>query len=212
LFDIFTWSWTTWKGRNIVFRTDPASVTDGLPVIPIFARSGRARRRMRKLFIQSINTARNSICITTAYFMPGRKILKVLEQAAGRGVNLRLILPGQSDSRFIDFAEKSYYRRLLKAGIEIFNFQGTVLHSKTAVFDNCWSIIGSTNLDFQSFRRNEESNVGILDPGFARHMMEIFQKDLERSVQINAEIWKARPLYHKILEKCCSFVIRRLLS
>jgi cardiolipin synthase len=212
LFDIFRESWNIWKARLIPHEPTQPAVTGGVRVIPIFARSGRARRRMRRLFIQSIHNAKNSILITTAYFMPGRKILRALEQAAKRGVVIKLLLPGKTDVRSIHYAGRAYYSRLLHAGAEIFNYQGTILHSKTAVFDGRWCIIGSTNLDFQSFRRNEESNVGLLDKDFGRKLTGVFYNDLEHSLNINKETWARRPYLQRILEKTFSVIVRKLIS
>lgn len=185
--------------------------SDGaVSVIPIFARSGRSRRRMRRLFLYGINNARKSIFLTTAYFIPGRRILSALERAGRRGVVIKMLLPGRTDLKSVLYAGRAYYKQLLKAGVEIYNYQGTVLHAKTAVFDEYWSIIGSANLDYRSFRRNEESNVGVLDPCFGREMKEVFLKDLEQATRINPETWDSRPFYQKFLERFFSFLIRRL--
>jgi len=212
LLDIFIQSWTTWKGEPIVWNRKIHSNTNGIPVIPIFASSGKARRKLRKLFIYSINNAKESIYLTTAYFFPSKKILKALEDAAKRGVKLKLLLPGITDIMPVFYAGRAYYRRLLKAGVEIYNYQGSALHAKTAVFDGCWSIIGSTNLDFQSLRRNDESNVGILDREFGKQLIEIFQKDLHNSIKIDAETWAKRPFYQKVLEKFFSAIMKKFYS
>jgi cardiolipin synthase len=210
LLSIFSKSWRTWKGELINLHIKHKPVNDGVPVIPIFATSGRARRKMRKLLLYSIRNAKESISLTTAYFVPGRRILWALINAVQRGVKLKLLLPGESDVISVFYASRSYYKRLLKAGVEIYNYQGAVLHSKTAVFDGCWSIVGSANLDFQSLRRNDESNVGIFDNNFSRDMMEVFYKDLENSVKIDAQIWQNRPFYQKFLEKFFYLILQKL--
>jgi cardiolipin synthase len=212
MLDMFVKSWTTWKGEPIIWNRKIQPITNGIPVIPIFASSAKARRRMRKLFIHSINNARESIFLTTAYFTPSKRILKALEHAAKRGVNLKLLLPGKTDIMPVYYAGRAYYKRLLKAGVEIYNYQGAALHAKTAVFDGCWSIIGSTNLDFQSLRRNDESNVGILDRDFGKQMIEVFQKDLQNSTKIETETWAKRPFYQKVLEKLFSVIMKRFYS
>ncbi len=210
LIDIFRKSWTTWKGEPILWDRKNPPLTPAISVIPIFASSGKARRRMRRLFIYSINNVKESIFLTTAYFTPGKKILRALENAAKRGVNLKLLLPGKSDVISIHYASRSFYRRLLKAGVEIYNYQGNVLHAKTAVFDGCWSTVGSTNLDFQSLGRNDESNVGVLDRIFGKRVTEVFHKDLQQSIKIDRDTWAKRPFYQKILEKFFSVIIKRL--
>jgi cardiolipin synthase len=210
LLGIFQKSWFTWKGELINWQTEHKTFNHGAPVIPIFANSGRARRKMRRLLIYSIRNAKESILLTTAYFIPGKRILRALVHAAKRGVSLKLLLPGKSDVQSVFYAGRSYYSRLLKAGAEIHNYQGAVLHAKTTVFDGCWSIIGSANIDVQSLRRNEESNVGIFDAEFSTHMTEAFQADLKNSFKIDAGKWARRPLHQKILEKLFSLIMRKL--
>jgi cardiolipin synthase len=210
LLSIFSKSWKTWKGEVINLQIEHNPFNHGVPVIPIFANSGRARRRMRKLLLYSIRQAKESILLTTAYFVPGRRILRALINAVQRGVKLKLLLPGESDVIPVFYASRSYYKRLLKAGVEIYNYRGAVLHSKTAVFDGCWSIVGSANLDFQSLRRNDESNVGVFDNNFSRDMIEVFYKDLENSVEIDTQTWRNRPFYQKFLEKFFFAIMKKL--
>jgi cardiolipin synthase len=210
LLNMFQKSWSTWKGELINRHTRHETTLQGVPVIPIFANSGRARRRMRRLLIYSIRNSNSSILLTTAYFIPSIRILKALVHAAKRGVSLKLLLPGNSDVQSVFYAGRSYYNRLLKAGAEIYNYQGAVLHAKTTVFDGCWSIIGSANLDFQSLRKNGESNAGIFDSDFSAHMTEVFQTDLKNSFKIDPDKWAERPLHHKIMEKLYSLIIKKL--
>jgi len=210
LLGIFSKSWKTWKGEEIDSPIEYSPFDRGVPVIPIFANSGRARRRMRKLLLYSIRHAKESIFLTTAYFVPGRRILRALIHAVRRGVKLKLLLPGKSDVMPVFYAGRNYYNRLLKEGVEIFNYQGAVLHSKTSVFDGCWSIVGSANIDLQSLSRNDESNVGVLDKDFSKDMMQVFYKDLEHSVKIDARTWRKRPFYQKFLEKFFFAIMRKL--
>ena len=165
---------------------------------------------MRKLFIYSIKNAKESIFLTTPYFIPGRKILKALVNAAEIGIDCHILLQGETDVKSVYYAGRRYYKRLLKAGVKIYNYKGSILHAKTAVFDGCWSIVGSTNLDIQSLLRNEESNAGILDRDFSRYMMEVFQSDMKDSIEVDAVTWQNRPLYEKFLEKLCSFIMKKL--
>ncbi len=165
---------------------------------------------MRKLLHYSINNAKDNIFLTTPYFIPDRKTLKALIRAAENGVDARLLLQGETDIKSVYYAGRSYYRKLLKAGVKIYNYKGSILHAKTAVFDEYWSIVGSTNLDVQSLIRNEESNAGILDKDFSRYMTEVFENDLKDSVEIDAGTWQNRPLYEKFLETLCSLIMKRL--
>lgn len=210
LSELFMKSWRRWKGIPIEFDVKNTYSMKGIPAIPIFASTGRARRRIRMLLIQSIKNSKEHIYITTAYFLPSRKLFEALEYAAKRGVFITLLLPGKSDLLSVYYASRAHYGRLLTAGVKIYNYQGSVLHAKTAVFDGIWSIVGSTNLDFQSLRRNDESNVGILDRDFSMKMIEVFNKDLQKSTKIEAGTWANRPLYQKGLEKFFYIIIKRL--
>jgi cardiolipin synthase len=98
----------------------------------------------------------------------------------------------------------------LKAGIEIYTYLGDMLHAKTYLFDECWSVIGSTNLDYQSLRYNDEGNIGILDLSFASQMAGIFEEDLRNSVKIDEETWRKRPLWEKIKEHFYALFRKRL--
>jgi cardiolipin synthase len=133
-----------------------------------------------------------------------------LENAIRRGVRVRLLIPGKSDVPAASYAGRAFFSRLLKAGVEIFTYMGEILHAKTYIFDGCWSIIGSANLDFQSLRYNDEGNVGILNAEFAQRMTEIFEEDLTHSLKIDKESWSKRPLSEKLKEYFFSFFRRRL--
>jgi cardiolipin synthase len=132
LVERFTKNWQRWKGDPTDLDRGALNFSDGLPVIPIFANTARERRRMRKLYIQSIKNAQESICLTTPYFIPRRKVLKAVLSAAEKGVNVILLLPGKSDIKSVNYASRSYYRRLLNAGVEIYNYREAMLHAKTA--------------------------------------------------------------------------------
>ncbi|MEW6067640.1 MAG: phospholipase D-like domain-containing protein [Nitrospirota bacterium] len=208
--DIFKKSWEIWKGCPIDFDKKWEPISAGIPALPIFASSARGRRRMRKLLYYSINHAQKSICLTTAYFTPSRRMLHILEKAVSRGVNVKLLLSGKSDIPAAHYAGRSFFTKLLTAGVEIYNYDGEILHAKTSVFDEMWSIIGSANLDFQSLRRNDEGNVGILDTDFGKQMREIFNEDLKKSKKIILDEWEKRPFFERVKEKFFVMFRRRL--
>lgn len=206
----FRAAWAIWKGREIPAGSHAKSFVGGVPVLPIFTHSSRSRRWMRKLLYYSINNARESIYLTTAYFTPSRRMIEVLGNAVGRGVDVRLLLPGKSDVSSAHYAGRAFFSRLLKAGVRIYNYNGEILHAKTAVFDRIWLVIGSANLDFQSLRRNDEGNVGISDREFGVQMTAIFKEDLQKSEEIALSTWRARPVGDKIKEHFFALFRRRL--
>ncbi|HAM50018.1 MAG TPA: hypothetical protein DCP92_04750 [Nitrospiraceae bacterium] len=216
LFKTFQKTWKTWRDGLIpatdlpVFCSVPESQNDGLPAIPIFASSSRGRRKMRKLLYYSINHSRKSILLTTAYFTPSRRMLESLEDAVRRGVKVILLLPGKSDVPAAYYTGRAFFTRLLRAGVRIYNYYGEVLHAKSYVFDECWSIVGSANLDFQSLRWNDEGNIGILDERFGRKMIDVFEEDLTHSIEIKEEEWKMRPWSNRFKERFFVLFRRRL--
>ncbi|HKZ56215.1 MAG TPA: phospholipase D-like domain-containing protein [Thermodesulfovibrionales bacterium] len=210
LLDIFRETWEIWTRDPIYFDKQIEPLTDGLPVLPIFASSAKGRRKMRKLLYYSITQAQHCIYLTTAYFTPSRRMLHVLEEAVLRGVKVKLLLPGKSDVAAAHYAGRAFFTKLLKAGVEIYNYQGEVLHAKAYVFDSVWSVIGSANLDFQSLRINDEGNVGIIDKRFGEQMIEVFYEDLKHSKQISLDTWLKRPLFEKVKEKFFAMFRRRL--
>jgi cardiolipin synthase len=213
LFNIFKKSWYLWRGEPITisnFKFQTSNFKEAIPAIPIFVASAKGRRRMRRLLYYSINHSQKSILLTTAYFTPSRRMIETLEQAVNRGVRVRLLVPGKSDVPAASYAGKAFFARLLKAGVEIYNFAGDILHAKSYIFDGCWSIIGSTNLDFQSLRYNDEGNVGILDNSFASKMIEVFEEDLKTSTKIELVEWNKRPFLEKLKERFFSLFRRRL--
>jgi cardiolipin synthase len=210
LFDRFRRVWEIWKGSPLKFNNSAAAFKDGVPVLPVFSDSAKERRRFRKLLYYSINNARKSIYLTTAYFTPSRRMLQVLQEAVLRGADVRLLLPGMSDISSAHYAGRAFFSRLLRAGVRIYNYNGVILHAKTAVFDGQWSIIGSANLDFQSLRRNDEGNVGITDTDFGGLMCRIFQEDLVKSDEIYIDAWLKRPWADKMKEYFFALFRRRL--
>jgi len=210
LLDIFKKSWKLWKGSPIHFNKHIEPISNGLPVLPIFASSAKGRRKMRKLMYYSLHKAQKSIYLTTAYFSPSIRMLQALENAVARGVDVKLLLPGKSDIIATLYAARAFFTRLLRAGVEIYAYSGKILHAKTAVFDGIWSVIGSTNLDFQSLRKNDEGNIGIIDRTFGTLMIDVFNEDINQSEKITLDRWLRRPLREKIKEKFFALFRTRL--
>jgi len=223
LFNAFRKSWSTWGGEKISFnrkseeshgfsssRRGDGEGENGIPVLPIFSYSRKGRKRMRTLLRYSIDHAQTRILLTTAYFIPSRRLIEKLEAAVKRGVGVRLLVPGKSDIPAASYAGRAFFSRLLKSGIEIYTYLGEMLHAKTYLFDDCWSIIGSTNLDYQSFVYNDEGNVGILDSAFALKMTGIFEEDLKNSIKMDEETWRKRPIAEKIKEHLFALFRKRL--
>ncbi|WP_081768800.1 cardiolipin synthase [Herbaspirillum sp. RV1423] len=151
-------------------------------------------------FISAIQHAESLVYLTNAYFIPDPQLRAALKDAVKRGVDVRLMLPGKSDSALVLYASHSFYTELLEGGVRIYERQDALLHSKTALIDGVWSTIGSTNLDWRSFVYNQEINAVILGPQFGAQLQALFDRDLAASKEITLEAWKDRPISDRMKE------------
>lgn len=152
------------------------------------------------VYVSAITFAERSIHMTNSYFIPDDQIVKALTAAAERGVDVKIILPGITDSQLSLYAQRYHYSGLLKSGVKIYEHGTSLLHAKTAVVDKVWSTVGSTNMDFLSLLNNDEVNAVILNHEFAVEMEKMFVRDLANSRQIQWDEWKKRPLLPRIRE------------
>jgi cardiolipin synthase len=153
------------------------------------------------MYVSAFTYADTFIHLTTPYFVPDEQMMKALTHAAERGVDVRIILPGAVESELIFYAGRSYYTRLLKSGVKLYERRtDSILHAKTAVIDSIWSTVGSTNMDLLSFLNNDEVNAVILSREFATKMEVMFEEDLKQSNQIHLEEWKKRPFTDRVKE------------
>jgi cardiolipin synthase A/B len=150
--------------------------------------------------ISAVTNSETNVYITDAYFAPGHQMRHALADAARRGVDVRLLLPSQSDEPFIVSAQRAHYRGLLKAGVKIYEWSGEMLHAKTATIDGVWSTIGTSNLDWWSIARDNEVNALILGHHFGDEMNLMFKNDLEDSEVIELAEWKHRSLVERLRE------------
>ena len=166
---------------------------------------------VKLLYIISIVAAQKSIYISNAYFVPDRDTIRALEGAVRRGVDVRVIVPGEyTDVPIVRHAGRLAYEMLLRKGIRIFEYQPTMMHAKTMVVDGTWSTIGSSNFDDRSFRLNDEVNVNIYDEGIAKEMETMFMEDLAHSCEISLKRWFKRPFFEKMKESFAGVFKRQL--
>ncbi len=158
------------------------------------------RKGIRQAYLQQIQGARRQVLIANPYFVPDRAIRRALAAAVRRGVDVRVLVPGESDIPIVRWASRAFYDELLHAGVQIYEWQGSVLHTKTAVVDDEWATIGTFNLDARSIRYNLEINAMIIDAGLAHGMRRRFLHDLESAIQVTVPVWRQRPLLERLLE------------
>lgn len=146
-----------------------------------------SRKDIRRAYIAAISKAQHSVLLTNAYFLPPAKIMKVLTAAARRGVRVGIILGAKTDVKLVLWAARGTYRRMLKAGIELYEFNERILHAKTGVIDGAWVTVGSSNLDALSLRKNLEVNAFIHDPALGAAMERLFAEDIAVSERMTLE-------------------------
>ena len=148
----------------------------------------------------SLAGARKTLYITNSYFVPDANLKRLLVSAVKRGVDVRVLTAGQkSDVKTTLYAGRAMYDELLEGGVRIYEYQPTMIHSKTMVVDSYWSTIGSMNFDNRSVSFNNESNIVVLNEGFGQRMDGIFFDDLKYSKEIQLEEFRRRPLKDKLL-------------
>lgn len=162
-------------------------------------RPERRQRAIYEEFKKAINAAQQYIYISSAYFVPNRRFVKLLKQAHQRGVAIHVLVPRRSDVRLADLICLSYTPRFLKAGLRIFHYQETVLHSKTAIIDDNWGTVGSSNFDILSFFYNREANLMIADKQAIADLKQQFFKDLAVSEELTWDGWHTVPRWKKYI-------------
>ena len=146
--------------------------------------------------------AERRIRIATAYFVPDAEISRRLCDAAHRGVEVQLLLPGpHADKRFVQVGGEASYAELMEHGVELWNFQPSMLHAKVMTVDGAVANVGSANLNARSTERDEEVNLVAIDPELVRLLDDQFDEDLERSVRIDPERWEDRSAGQRAFEK-----------
>ena len=166
---------------------------------------------MQLMFLLAITAARRSIDIASPYFVPDRLTRETLVAAAQRGILVRVLVPGRrTDNTFARRASQRHWGRLLRAGVAIFEFVPTMMHSKFMVVDGEWTTVGSANFDNRSFRLNDEANLNVFSIALAEQHATLFEADLARSRRVSYVAWKNRSLWRRMRESVVSVVESQL--
>jgi len=162
--------------------------------------AGRRRNPFYRALLSALDASQQRVCLTTAYLVPTRRLMRALVRAARRGVEVHLLLPGVSDFWAPLQAGRSHYARLLRAGVHLHELHDTLLHAKTSVIDGLWTSVGSSNLDWRSLLHNAEANLVVLDTGLAQQMENMFLVDIARARPIDRAQWARRGLRQRLAE------------
>ncbi|MDN5563898.1 MAG: phospholipase D-like domain-containing protein [Luteococcus sp.] len=174
----------SWQTRVRVHRNSPR-----LAVYPI-----------RNMYLEAIDRAAERIWLTQAYLIPDDDLTAALFAAARRGVDVRIIVPAQSNHVVADWLSRGFYEDLLRCGVRLFLYQGAMVHAKTGTIDGYWSTIGTANLDRLSLAGNYEVNAEIHDEAVARRMEEIWAVDEANCVELTYDEWQRRSMVAKFTE------------
>ena len=178
----------------------PPSGADGMRGRVTVTKALAAQEIKRSLYSR-VRHARNRAWISTAYFVPSRKVRRALRQAARRGVDVRLLLPGPyTDHPAVRHAGRRFYTRMLRAGVRIFEYQPRFLHAKTILCDD-WVSLGSSNLDRWNLRWNLEANQEVDDAAFAEEVRVMFGEDFGNSIECRYDDWRRRPWHVRLRER-----------
>lgn len=156
-----------------------------------------------QLMFAAINNAEKNVTLATSYFVPTEPLATALESAAYRGVKVRLLLSKRSAHMTTIWAAHAYYESLLRAGVEIYEYERGLLHSKTLTIDGCWSMVGSPNFDARSLLLNFEVGVCMYDSKAAHHLEEDFEDDIQHASRLELAEWMTRPKWRIVRENIC---------
>jgi cardiolipin synthase A/B len=153
------------------------------------------------LLKMALASAQREVWIENPYFIPDDGLVGLLTQAVKRGVDVRVMVPGPvTDSALVKHAGHYYFAELLRAGVRIWIYQRTLSHQKVMIVDGLWSLVGSTNLDDRSIYINDEASAGVIDPAVAGQLKAAFLKDARDSIEVKYGPWRARSLWHRLLD------------
>ena len=199
---LFLSTWEKQKGETLAPRKlfPPPAIRGKEVVRAIGSSPDEPYSLIYATLISAIGAAETSVSLTNAYFVPDAQLRTALTDAAKRGVDVKLILPGKTDSWMVFHAGRASYDELLRGGVKIYERHDALLHSKTALIDGVWSTVGSTNLDWRSFLHNDEVNAVILGQEFGAQMQAMLDADLASSRPVTLQEWEQRPLRFRVQE------------
>ncbi len=168
------------------------------------------RRRMRDVLISALEGCEQSIDLASPYFAPGNKLMAALNRTKQKNPRVQLLLAGITDHVMLRRALRSTLPVLIDRGIEIYEFERGMMHAKVSVFDRRWAIVGTSNLDRQSFRHNYEINLIIEDPEIASELSEHFATQLQGAQRIDQKFLDDRSLWERFIDRIAALLVSLL--
>ena len=199
------WEWA--KGNRAPDSIKKAAPHKGLDGFNFVSNIPRLKKRdLYYRLVEMMRHAEKEISIAVPYFAPDRRILRVLLLARRRGVNVKILLPKNSDFFMVDVSARTYFYDLLKAGVRIYLYDKSFYHGKTIVVDGLWATLGSMNLDNVSLRYNFEGNIVSTDEHFVNELRTTLDTDFTNAKEITLKEWIIRPFFQKFLEFFVRFI------
>jgi cardiolipin synthase len=201
---LFLETWSQLGGKLMTPSSGyyPTTTSVGADLVSAVGSSGLKQQdeAIYKTYMAAIRNSTKRLWITQAYLLPPEELRDALIDAARRGVDVRIVVPGFSDSKLVLSASHREYEALLKGGIRLAEAKDALLHAKTALIDDSLVIIGSANLDYRSFLHNNEVNAVIIGDDTGERMQSVFKKDWDQGKEITLAAWKNRSLWEKTKE------------
>lgn len=174
------------EGASFVVRSSPSGGSNDL----------------KRLYLLALASARRTVDITTPYFITDESSRWALEDAVRRGVKIRFVVEGDiTDAMPVKYASRKHYEQFMELGIEIYEYEPTMMHTKTFVVDRTWSMFGSANFDNRSLELNDELNVVVTSRDLAARLLEDFEKDVRASRRLELDTWRKRSLLMRAREQ-----------
>jgi cardiolipin synthase len=210
----FAENWLEATGDALVgdgYLPELEPLDEGGPMQLVRSKAGVGDTNVEALYFLAIESAQRTLDLTAAYFSPRPAFVQVLCDAAERGVHVRVLVPGPHiDKEFVRIAGRAAYEALLDCGVEVFEYQPTMLHAKTLCIDGAWASVGSVNFDNRSFQLHDEATLCVQSETFAARLTEQFERDLDASEAIRPGRWHDRPLHHRAAERVLGLARREL--
>jgi cardiolipin synthase A/B len=206
---ILATSWQRASGLSPIEPLPPPAACGDSRVAVLVNDRRRNRRLIERAYLAAIRNARSRVLIENSYFIPNLLVRHALAKAVRRGVDVRVLLPYESDVPAVAHATRRLYSTLLAHGIRLHEWGGSVLHSKTAVIDD-WCTVGTHNLDYRSWIYNLEINVSVQDSAVAAQLAARIERDMAQAVPVDGHAWRFRPLRDRLLQELF-YRFRRLL-
>jgi cardiolipin synthase len=215
LFGAFADNWLEATGEVLVgdgYLPDIERAGDGAgPMMVVRSSAGVGDTNVEALYYLAIAAAREQLDLTAAYFVPRPAFSDALCDAAQRGVRVRVLVPGPHiDKGPVRVAGRASYDQLVDCGVEIHEYQPTMLHAKTMVVDGAWSSVGSVNFDNRSFQLHDEATLCVRSEAFAARLSDQFERDLEVSTRIEPDRWRRRGPLQRASEASLKLARREL--